>query len=219
MISVILPTLWKLNFNEELVKLNNCKYVGEIILINNKDDETPDWFNAKQFDKLVEIRPLTNLYVNPSWNMGVRIANHEHILLHSDDMVASDYTFFERIDQFLKENDALIGVGENCYSHGLSEDSEISFREVNPRPYGYGCMMFFRKESYKPLPKEYLLFRGDDMIIDYFRSRQKQIYVFDNIKMNSSRLEVTSGSPEFSSIKQSELYNVDYNSVLQEYLK
>ena len=45
MISVVLPTIWKMNFHEELIKLNANDVVGEIFLINNDHINTPTWFN------------------------------------------------------------------------------------------------------------------------------------------------------------------------------
>lgn len=35
MFTVILPTLWKLNYKEELQKIHDSPFVGELILINN----------------------------------------------------------------------------------------------------------------------------------------------------------------------------------------
>ena len=89
MISVIIPTIWKINFHEELIKLNSNDTVGQITLINNDYKNTPTWFNFPDYPKLTELRPQKNIFVNPAWNAGVAISYHENVMIHSDDMVSN----------------------------------------------------------------------------------------------------------------------------------
>ena len=224
MISVILPTLWRLDFQEQLSKLHESKNVGEILLINNDRVNTPSWFNPDQYLKLIEIIPHSNIFVNPAWNLGVRMSRYEHIMLQSDDVVSINYDFLEEIDQELIDDDCLIGVGRSCYDVMLSlhnNNQKIKFNDIsnNSRDLGFGCMMFFRKDSHKPIPKEYLIWRGDDFMIDRFKHMNKKIKTIINLSLAGTRMSVTVDLPEFSWKEEKEGSVDKYNTYLTEYLK
>ena len=88
LLSVIIPTIQKkLKVLEELVKLLECdNSVSEIILINNKGN-TP--LNIK--GKKVKIyTPPDNLYVNESWNQGVKMAKENNVAILNDDLLVPD---------------------------------------------------------------------------------------------------------------------------------
>lgn len=90
MFSVIIPTMWRIKeFLSDLHELNSCENVGEIILINNNIEMTPDSFSVQNYSKLIEIKPPKNMYINPSWNLGVRCAKYNKIAIKNDD------TFFD----------------------------------------------------------------------------------------------------------------------------
>jgi len=224
MISVILPTLWRLEFEEQLVKLHESSIVGEILLINNDRRNTPAWFNPEKFIKLTEIIPYTNIFVNPAWNLGVRSANYEHIMLQSDDVVSSNYDFLEEIDCELTNDDCLIGVDRSCYDVMLSlnkSNDKIQFNDISnsSRDLGFGCMMFFRKNSYKPISNEYLIWRGDDFMIDRYKHMNKKVKTIINLPLAGTRMSVTVDSPEFNWKVDVEGSPSKYNRCLAEYLK
>ena len=56
MISVVLPTLWRVEFKEQFELLHNNDAVSEFILINNDTTQTPDWVNSKKYKKLIEVK-------------------------------------------------------------------------------------------------------------------------------------------------------------------
>ena len=76
--SVIIPTIWKgETLNDLLINLYNCELIGEVILINNDNK------NSKPIplhDKLIYVEPQKNLFVNPSWNLGVRMSKSNNII-------------------------------------------------------------------------------------------------------------------------------------------
>jgi hypothetical protein len=224
MISVILPTLWRLDFEEQLSKLHESSIVGEIILINNDRKNTPSWFNPNQYLKLIEIIPHTNIFVNPAWNLGVKVAQYEHIMLQSDDVVSSDYNFLEEIDCELTTEDSLIGIDKSCYDIMLSlkkSNDKIKFNNISnfSRDLGFGCMMFFRKNSYKPIPSEYLIWRGDDFMIDRYKHMNKKIKTITHLPLAGTRMSVTVDSPEFDWKLDLEGSPSKYNRCIEEYLK
>lgn len=224
MISVVLPTLWKVKFDEQLKNLHDSNVVGEILLINNDRSNTPPWYDSEKYSKIVEIIPHRNIFVNPAWNMGVRMAKYENIMLQSDDVVSVNYDFLTDIDNQLQSNDCLIGVGKSCYDATLvlnKKIDNIKFHDISntARDIGFGCMMFFRKNSYKHIPDEYLVWRGDDFLIDLYKHRNKQVLTIVNQPLAGTTIATTVDLPEFS-WKEAKEGPVDkYNTYLAEYLK
>ena len=224
MISVVLPTLWKIEFNEQLNRLHQSNVVGEILLINNDRANTPSWYDSEKYPKIVEIIPHRNIFVNPAWNMGVRMAKYENIMLQSDDVVSVNYDFLTDIDNQLQSNDCLIGVGKSCYDVTLvlnRTNDNIKFHDISntARDIGFGCMMFFRKNSYKHIPDEYLVWRGDDLLIDLFNHRNKQVLTIVNQPLAGTKFGTTVDLPEFSWKEEKEGSVDKYNTYLTEYLK
>lgn len=223
MISVVLPTLWKIKFDEQLNRLHESSVVGEILLINNDRANTPSWYNSEKYPKIVEIIPHRNIFVNPAWNMGVRMAKYENIMLQSDDVVSANYTFLADIDNELRSNDCLIGTGNSCYDRSFESantSDNIKFHDISNtvRDIGFGCMMFFRKNSYKHIPDEYLIWRGDDFLIDLFKHKNKKVQTIVNLSLAGTGFATTVDLPEFS-WKESKEGPIDkYNTFLAEYL-
>ena len=73
--SIIIPTLWKSNrIGKLLFDLIKCEFVDEIILIDNAG-KFFEHFEALDKVKLVQMGE--NIYVNPAWNLGIKLAkNH-----------------------------------------------------------------------------------------------------------------------------------------------
>lgn len=203
MISVVLPTIWKMNFHEELIKLNANDVVGEIFLINNDHINTPTWFNFSDYSKLVEIKPQQNIFVNPSWNIGVSVASFNNLMIHSDDMVSS-YNFLKDMDHKLNNEDCIIGIGETCYK---PNDDNYFLEAIDNRNFAWGCIMFLRKSSYKMLP--YRLWHGDDLLVELFKHKNKPRYKIENANMSNSKISTTIDLPEFEWKWQESVGNFD----------
>ena len=82
-VSVVIPTLQKnLELLNNLVKtLHNDVFVSEIIIIDNS---TKGY--TYESDKVRVIIPKENLFVNPSWNLGVKEAKEDKIAILNDDI-------------------------------------------------------------------------------------------------------------------------------------
>lgn len=219
MFSVIIPTLWKINFEEELLKLQKSDLVEEIILINNAKNNTPDWYHNTDKQKIKTINPESNMFVNPSWNFGVSISVSSFVILLNDDIKTKNYHFLKSISDKLVHDDCLIGIEKSCYSY-TGEDS-IKFVDISniDRDIGFGCMMFLRKTSYKSIPEEYLIWRGDDFLIDLFKDKSKKINTIRNLNLSESLMSISSESPEFSWKENKEGPKEKYLQYLKEYLK
>ena len=86
-LSVIIPTLQKnKEFLDNLIKtLSIDESVAEIIVIDNSCTGY-----SYESEKLRVIVPKENLYVNPSWNLGVKEAKEDIIALLNDDITIPD---------------------------------------------------------------------------------------------------------------------------------
>ena len=70
--SVVIPTLWRpATFIQLLQQLDASDDVMEVVVIDNARDQRPE---LPVLDKLKLVDKGENLYVNPSWNLGVRMA-------------------------------------------------------------------------------------------------------------------------------------------------
>jgi hypothetical protein len=157
MYSVIIPTIWKNRRLERLLQeLDKSSSVSEIILIDNFPQSK--FIQDKLYSKLKIITTSTNYFVNPSWNLGVSVASKEFICLCNDD-VNFDTSIFNYV---VPQPNELVGIHNSCYSVDQNEPFEIE--PVTTRCHGFGCLMFFKKESYTPIPEQLKIWFGDDFL-------------------------------------------------------
>ncbi|MBQ8476770.1 glycosyltransferase, partial [bacterium] len=183
MYTIIIPTLQKrLDILKKLIEnLENDSSVGEIIVINNA--LKPLDF---EFSKLRVITKDKNLYVNPSWNLGVSEAKYDIIGLLNDDIILAP-DFCTSLKNKLPENFGVIGFGKNEVNiiNDLSEpqQSEINLKETDFIELGFGISMFFKKENYQNIPNELKIMYGDCFIFDSFKNRG-----FKNYKIQGQKI-------------------------------
>lgn len=174
MFTVIIPTLWK---NKRIFKLIDdlitSEKVGEILIINNDKEKTPDF--KSENSKLKIITPDKNIYVNPSWNLGVKNSKYDYIALCNDDI-----NFNSNIFSYLKpKDDSLIGLGEGCFK--INFDEQYQLVENKKLTYGFGCLMFLNKQSYKMIPECLKIFCGDN----FLHKNIKNVYSLRGLKVET----------------------------------
>ena len=201
MISFIIPTLLKPITLFNLVnKLTLSPLVAEIVIINNSLDDLN--FNS---DKVIIYTPKTNMFVNPSWNLGVSIAKGEYICLCNDD-IDFDTNVLEVIcNKFSKSNVGVIGPSESCFNLELKQTS-IKFKISYNINYGFGVLMFFKKESYVLIPESLKIWCGDDFL---FHSQSRKNYTISGMNIITD-MSLTSGNKEFDFIKSCDLENYPF---------
>lgn len=174
--SVIIPTLWKSNYIYKLLDdLNNSEYVGEIILIDNSNEYNK--FIKKEYDKVKLITPDKNLYVNPSWNLGVNTAKYDNLAICNDDI-----NFSTEVFEYISKNidDKIIGqYTDNFYLEKYSND--FILENVSYRPSGWGCLFFLKKANWINIPDVLKVACGDDFLIDQFKDN---VYSIKNLKID-----------------------------------
>ena len=133
-LSVIIPTLQK-NKNLLINLINsvaNEDVVDEIILIDN----STNGFKLN-CDKLRVIIPKENLYVNTSWNLGIKEAKNEIIALLNDDITIPGQ-FCTKVVERMYPEIGIVGtdvdwVVTTTEKVDIQNNIEIELKKVNER--------------------------------------------------------------------------------------
>ncbi len=144
--SVIIPTLWKSNRIHKLLwDLIKCEFVDEIILIDNASKYF-EYYEA--LDKVKLVQTSENIYVNPAWNLGIKIAKNNNIALLNDD-INFDPNIFGLINSETLSNYGIIGMGEGNYKGPIDEERGPYIDKWNPgiNDWGWGCFVMFHKKT------------------------------------------------------------------------
>lgn len=186
MFSIIIPTLQK---NIQILKmlLNELvkdDLIGEIILIDN---------SLKGFEynssKVKIIIPDENLFVNPSWNLGVQNAKYEFIGILNDDILIPK-NFISQVFEFLQyENIGVIGIDTN----GIKENNLCDFNNypeicvcdfvTMPNtiyPKYWGIAIFCKKENYYKIPNDIKIWCGDNYLLKCNDDNKKHNFQIKN---------------------------------------
>lgn len=186
--TIIIPTIWKSEYTLDLLEsYQKCEYVSEIILINNKPDETPLEFI--EYSKIIHYK-TKNIYVNPSWNFGVSIAKNENILISNDDVLFKVDEVLEYVSHL---NYDVIGVHSSSYSK-----TPTKFNLVNQASAGggWGCLIFVKKSNWIKIPENLKIWYGDNWIIQSNKNVKSLVYK-NGI---TTKMSTSAGSNEMSDI-------------------
>lgn len=200
--TVVIPTLWKSNRIHALLSgLISTERVGEIILIDNGNAFYS--FYKDGLDKVVLVQPSDNMFVNPAWNLGVKMANYDNIALINDD-VSFDMKLFDLIPTNVLSELGVIGMGEENYSD-TSETVSTFLQQWHSgiNDWGWGCILFFHKINWIPIPENLLIWCGDNFIKDVFNCPKYSLRGF----RIDTEMSTTSDLNEFNEIKQRDVKN------------
>lgn len=181
MISFIVPTLWKSQYVHQSVDnfLINNKFGAEFIIIDNT---CSDYIHQG----ITVVKPDKNLYVNPAWNLGVRMAKHDVVCLLNDDLTFNFKTFFNNLQDLLKTNPnfGIIAFDQTNFYKEINKDGDkLHLIEAPGRGLGFGCMMTIMKSQYIPIPESMTVFSGDDYLYYYHHNVcGNKCYLIDNFK-------------------------------------
>lgn len=190
MYSVIIPTMWRSPRTLKLISdLVQCDKVGEVIIIDNNPGG-----NIVSGGKVKIISNGQNNYVNPSWNMGVHAATYPLIAICNDDINFNANKMFE----LEPECSDIFGLGVLSYEI----EREFDYPTVTPtdkRAHGWGCLIMFRKEDYKPIDERLKVSFGDDWLFLNFAER----YNINGIRVETE-MSTTSREAEFIAIAETD---------------
>ena len=164
--SVIIPTLWRPTTIIQLLQnLDSSHLVSEIIIIDNARQARPSLPNLRKI-KLID--PGKNLYVNPSWNMGVEMAQQNLICICNDDVLFD----FNLIADFLLNNNALkgiVGIHPSSFSKETWLSDHLQLHNSCHLSQMWGCILFLKKRNYKSIPGSLKIWFGDNWLEYYCR--------------------------------------------------
>ena len=203
-VSAIIPTLWKAkDFTDHLVDvLVEDKSVGEIIIIDNAP---ADFFYEN--DKTITLWPDENIYVNPSWNLGIEESSYDKFIIFNDDIIVP-YNFVSQLKNLLTIDRGIIGIDAPSIIKIDSFDDknitfldrEIELKSIVNRDWGFGIVMAGHRNSYYTIPKNIRIWYGDDYLTQMNTQQGKVNYVIDDIPI-FTKMSATSDLEEFNEIK------------------
>ena len=200
--SIIIPTLWKSNRTHKLLSdLIKCQYVDEIILIDNAG-KFFEYYEALDKVKLVKVEE--NIYVNPAWNLGIKIAKNDLIALVNDD-INFDTNIFGVIDENVLNQFGIVGMGEGNYKDEI-DDSKGPYLDVwkpGVNDWGWGCMILLDKKNWIDIPEDIKIWYGDNIIKDVNPSPKACLR---NFKVETE-MSTTSDEKEWDEVKKNDYEN------------
>ena len=181
---------------ENLRRLNDCDEVGEIILIDNNSSLKPT--DLPSYPKVKHLTQEENIYVNPAWNLGVRLSVYKYICICNDDIIF-DTDVFQFIQPHL--NEGIYGMSTaNYYSEG--KDEPYGIRKIEKRPWGWGCLFFLHKDNYLPIDERLKIACGDDWLLHYTKGGA---YEIKNLDLQDDKVSVTTIRGEFFGIQKQDI--------------
>ena len=189
MFSVITPTMWRCPelFELSLTQLVTHDLVGEIIIIDNATELTPDW-PVLAHNKIKMLPQTSNIKVNPAWNLGVETSRNQLLCIANDDILF-DPKLFNRIKPKLTPQAGAFGIvsGEAKFGHPVLTDGAIDFLEWSPGKiiHGFGQLMFMHKKNWLPIIDGLEIYFGDDFIFHSQLIKHRKNYMICNIAYQS----------------------------------
>ena len=217
MISFIIPTIWKAEeIYKSIEQFKRLQYKNvELIIIDNTHSNFYD-----NDPRIIVVKCSNNIFVNPAWNIGVKLARNKYICLLNDDIYFNYIPLINSFPQFIESypNLGLIGFNKRT----LKIDGELNddndklelFDTTLSLPYAYGCCLFLKKEDYIQLDESYKIFYGDTLLItSIIDIKRKYMYYIDNIKC-IGRISVSSDAyPESMDIDRI-AFHEQYNNII-----
>ena len=203
-VSAIIPTLWKAKeFTDHLVDvLIEDESVGEIIIIDN----APADFSYDN-EKVVTLRQEENLYVNPSWNLGVEEAAYDKFIILNDDIIIP-YNFVFELESMLTPDKGIVGIDaasvikvDNFSSKNITFlDRKIDLKPIKERSWGFGITLAGHCKSYYKIPENIRIWYGDDYLVQMNNEHHRINYIVDDLPI-FTMMSTTSDLEEFEDVK------------------
>jgi len=191
--SVIIPTLWRPNtFIQLLQQLDASNDVMEVVVIDNARDKRPA---LPELEKLRLSDQGENLYVNPSWNLGVSLAKSTAVCLCNDDVLIADNLLRFMRTQSLRR---ITGLDPWSYSQPIDDPPTPKVKRGAAIKHNWGSVLFFERSRYKPIPSALKIWWGDAWLAQEMGSPQMVQTAVETKHSESA------GSPEFDTITKAD---------------
>lgn len=179
--SIVIPTMWRYTpFCDFVQSLVDMEIIGEVIIINNDMELTPDHTVLKHH-KVQLCNQQANIGVNPAWNLGVIGSKYTNICLMNDDVVF-DLAVFYRVANILSQGKLLVidvkRFDDTTVNTGRIKIDPIATTE---NLFHFGSLMFMSKTDWIPIPNGLRIFYGDNWIWETMRRRFEQTYAISEL--------------------------------------
>jgi hypothetical protein len=180
MISVVIPTLWKYEpFCDFLVQVCGNHHVQDVIIVDNDRSNRPV-HDILLHDKILMLDFGQNMFVNPSWNLGVYHATASIICLQNDD-IEFDCDVYDKVDAFVQPHMGLISLS------GLPHQGHHI--QISPwqgdSMFGCGQLMFFHRRRFCHIDPELLVWCGDNWLFDHMQHTTHANHMIHNVSYHT----------------------------------
>jgi hypothetical protein len=176
MISVVIPTLWKyLPFCDFLIQVCENHHVQDVIIVDNDRTNRPV-HDVLLHNKITMLDFGQNMYVNPSWNLGVYHATASIICLQNDD-IEFDCGVYDKVDASMQPHMGLISL--SCQPP-QSDQIEIRLWQGESQ-FGCGQLMFINRNNFCHIDPELKVYCGDAWLFDHMWHITQQNYMIHNL--------------------------------------
>lgn len=211
--SVVVPTMWRCKdlTMRQLKALKEHPLVDDVHIIDNDSTRTPiDELMNELGDSRFRIHQMiTNVGVNPAWNLGVSLANHDLICIMNDD-IEFDTKIFDKLQDKLYEGSGPYGLLNSDPTLGQPSmvDGSIRFKnyEQGECIHCWGQLFFFHKSDWTNIPNELLINFGDDFIFyNQLEEKKNPIHlIYDMVFKSPCSMTVTDPTVELVTKEQFE---------------
>lgn len=155
--SIIIPTMWRGKELKDMLAIYDAEpHVGEVIVIDNE----PGKYDKLPFKKVRLVTKGHNLYVNPSWNWGVKLSKYSYIIIANDDL----FIPADKLAELFNILDTKLKPGMIFGPHYKMSKGRLRIKHLIGRMNrGFGTYMILHKDSYNFIPEDLKLWRGDYM--------------------------------------------------------
>ena len=215
--SIIIPTMFRcMNITKLLLfNLFEDPAVSEIIIIDNSGNkELSEDFPLQP--KVKVYHQDINIYVNPSWNLGVKLASENFIGILNDDITIPE-GIFSSLSSIPFEDIGIIGAAfpqiQQVENPARFTFSEASLLQYSTRSWAFGIFMVMHKNNYIEIPEDMLVWCGDDYLFHQTAKLGRPNYL--GMFRIESKMSSTSDDSIFDDIKNKdlEIYNSKYKIV------
>jgi hypothetical protein len=189
MISVIVPTMLKegieLAFEYTINEMQKNDLIDEILIIKNTDKDFFKTLNIKYTGKIKIIYEGENLFVNPSWNLGIEQIKNEVFCIINDDVICHSTNFTKCYNKVIEDDIGLVTTRTalhfpiQAYEKSPLHKNKPEFSEDIPNG-RQGWFFFGKKENWINIPKELKVFFGDDFLYYMHRRNNKTNVILEN---------------------------------------
>lgn len=127
----------------------------EIIIIDNAPKSR--FINDKRIKYLTKGH---NIFVNPAWNWGAKEARNDLLIIANDDVIIPRLS--ELMTAFAASNYDIIGSD----IRGCHVDIKLQINPAFQLTWGWGCFMLMRKSAYTPIPDQFKIWFGDNILFE-----------------------------------------------------